>query len=548
MKNSILRAFLLIAFVVATFAGFSQRIIGYFPNYNYGISNYTTIQYGNMTHLYYFSMNPRDLGGGTSDGTLWNTTGDPFAWFNVTNFDNVVARARLVNPNIKIFIVTGGAPGGDGTLNTRLYSIATTPSKLNTFCNSLCTFIKNKNIDGWDLDWEFPSGAAQLNAHEAMLAKMRQKIDSMKLADCKYYEITIAVGGGYTDVIPKACWNPAHTDYINANVMNIVDFINVMTYDGNIGAAPCSFSSHQHYNLVVKAMGDWTADFPTWPKSKMGIGVGFYDNSFVAFNSIGNVNTRYNNATYWPTGGSGCTNMQSKIDFARTQGYGGLIIWELTQDNNNCPGGSTAGGPPGCYSLLYCIKNHISTTWGNWSAPAPPCTLPVIWEKIEAEKTKSATSVSWITASEKDNSYFIVEGSADGTYFTTLGKVSSKGNSTEATTYNWTGSTRDLIFFRVAQFDLDGSLHFSQTVKVTTDDIDLNIFPNPFNDEFEIKLNNSSEDFVKVVLENSSGQIISEEIFSNNSTVKIGKALKSGLYVIKVTCGDEFFIRKIIKY
>ena len=544
MKNFRFKSILVVFCILLSFVSYSQRIIGYFPNYNYALSNYMTMQFGNMTHLYYFTMNPTTA----SDGSVWSTTGDPWSWFDINNFNNVVARARLVNPNIKVIIVSGGAPGGDGTLNNRFYDIATTPSKLNRFCNNICSFIKTNNLDGWDLDWEFPSGAAQLNAHEAMLARMRQKIDSMKLADCKQYEITIAVGGGFTDRIPKVCWNPAHTDYINANVMNIVDFINVMTYDGSIGAAPCSFSSHQHYDLVVKAMGDWTADFPAWPKSKMMIGAGFYDNSFVAFNSIGNVNTRYNNATYWPTGGSGCANMQAKIDYARTQGYAGVIIWELTQDNNNCPGGSTAGGPPGCYSLLYCIKNHVSTTWGNWTPPAPPCTLPVIWGGIEAKKTGSGIAVLWTTTSEKDNSHFIVEGSADGTNFTPLGKISSKGNSAEATNYIWNGNADGLVYFRIAQYDLDGDLHFSQIVKVETDEVDIYIYPNPSNDEFEISIKNFNDDVVKVVLESSSGQIISEESFSGNSQIKIGKGLKPGVYIIKVASGDDFFIRKIVKY
>jgi GH18 family chitinase len=101
-------------------------------------------------------------------------------------------------------------------------------------------------------------------------------------------EIAIAVGGGYTDVIPKVCWNPAHTDYCNANIINYLDFVNIMAYDGNIGSAPCSFSSHQHYNLMVKALSDWSTDFPTWPKSKMQIGVGFYNNSYSTFRSGGN--------------------------------------------------------------------------------------------------------------------------------------------------------------------------------------------------------------------------------------------------------------------
>lgn len=150
---------------------------------------------------------------------------------------------------------------------------------------------------------------------------MRFKINSLKTASCRHYEITAAVGGGYSDWIPRHCWNPAHTDYTTQTAIDYLDQVNIMTYDGNGGSPLCSFSNHQHYNLVTKAFTDWRTDY-TIPTSKINIGVGFYDNSGTNFNSIGNVSIRYNNATYW-NGGSGFPNMQAKIDYIRAQGGAG---------------------------------------------------------------------------------------------------------------------------------------------------------------------------------------------------------------------------------
>jgi GH18 family chitinase len=351
----------IILFTLISLNSLSQRIIGYYPNYQYNGTNHNNIQWNKMTHLHYFSLNPtRDnLGSATgqSKGNLW--IGDPYSWFNQTNFNNVVAKAKAVNPNIQIFICSGGATGSDTDLNQRFEYIGNNPSRLNTWCNNIINFIITNGIHGWDLDWEFPNTASARTAHANMLTKMRQKIDSTNSANCTFYKISIAVGGGYTDRLVKTCWNPAHTDYITQTAINQVDYFNIMTYDGNIGSAPCSFASHQHTGLVDKAYTDWTTDY-TIPASKISIGCGFYNNAGTAFSSGGN-NSTYYNQNYWATGGAGCPTLQWDMNYIKGKSGSGIIIWELTQDN------LCSGTTPTCYSLLDCLYQWTITNWGTFT-------------------------------------------------------------------------------------------------------------------------------------------------------------------------------------
>lgn len=342
----------------------AQRIVGYFPNYNYTATNYQNIQYNKLTHLNYFSLNPkRTPSSGQTDGSLW--TNDPYSWFTSTSFTNVVAKARAVNPNIKIFITTGGSPGSDSDLNTRLEYIGSNASVLNTFCNNIVSFIKTNSLDGWDLDWEFPTTASARAAHLNLVSKMRQKFDSVNSKDCKNYEITIAVGGGYTDPT-HTCWNPAHTDYLDCSVISYIDYLNVMSYDGDHSSTSgCSGSSHEDYTWVFqKSFNDWVTKCSV-PASKFVMGVGFYNNSGTAFNSGGNNSTWYNMTTY--SGGSGCPDMQSKISWIKSKGGSGIMIWELTQDN------LCSGTVPSCYSLLDCIYQYTIANWGTWTASSASC-------------------------------------------------------------------------------------------------------------------------------------------------------------------------------
>jgi GH18 family chitinase len=544
VKKSLFRIICLqaILFLLALQFAQAQRIIGYFPNYNYSMANASGIQYAKMTHLYYFSLNPTRSVSGQTTGSLWFN--DPYSWFTTASFNDVNIKAHAANPGIKMFIVTGGAPGSDSDLSTRLQYIGSTPSVLNTFCNNIINFIVTNNLDGWDLDWEFPDNAAARTAHQNLLAKMRSKIDSLKTVSCRYYEITAAVGGGYTDRLTHSCWNPAHTDYITQTAINYLDQINLMTYDGDIGAAPCSFSSHQHYDLVTKAFTDWRSDY-TIPASKINIGVGFYDNSGNDFNSIGNVGTRYNNATYW-NGGSGCANMQAKINYIHTQGGSGTMIWELTQDN------LCAGTTPACYSLLDCMYQYTQSTWGTWVAPTVSCTAPVELISFVGSNGAQGNELAWATASEVNNDRFEIERSIDGITYTSIGSVNGAGNSSTLLNYFFTDATNTTskTYYRLHQFDADGKSTYSKTVVVySVQELTLVASPNPFKDQCSITVSGiKGEDTAQLIIYDLIGNVYANEILEvSNGSYEIGKNLPNGIYICALKTQDKTTHLRIVK-
>jgi len=523
----------------------AQRIGGYFPNYAYTAANNTNMQYQKMTHLYYFSLNPNRTAAGQSDGGLW--INDPFFWFTTSYFDVVIAQARLINPNIKIILVTGGAPGSDTDLNQRLTYIATNDSRLNTFCNNICTFIKNNNLDGWDLDWEFPTNATERNGHEAMLAKMREKIDSMKTADCKHYEISIAVGGGYTTC---SCWNPCDVTKVNGTVINHVDIINIMSYDGATNSPwdpSCSHSSHQHYDRMVRALNDWKVAFPTWPNSKLTLGVGFYDNPPAqAFRAGGNNSTWYN-LNYWGNGGgSGCSNLQSKIDYIRTQGLAGSFIWELTQDN------LCTGTVPVCYSLLDCMYQHTLSTWGTWSEPLV-CPAPVSLVSFSGSYVNSQIELEWTTANELNNDYFIIKRSLnikDG--FIPIGKVIGNKSTESLTKYSFIDSVifqENVAYYRLAQYDLDKKVTYSKIISVNKESevIEVLIGQNPFTEETTLLVKGNQGETLVALLYDYLGNTVIKFILENEKEIKIGGNLKSGVYLLKVN-KEKSMVQKLLKY
>lgn len=506
----------------------AQRIIGYYPNYAYTAASANTIQYAKLTHLYYFTLNPAPTVAGQSNGTLW--INDPFTWFNTTRFNDVKTKARAANPNIKLFIVTGGAPGSDWDLSQRLEYIGNNPAILNTFCDNIINFIVANDLDGWDLDWEFPETTSAKNAHQNMLAAMRTKINALKASQCRHYEITIAVGGGYTDLTsPRVCWGNSHTDFINTTTIGYLDFINIMAYDGPLGGAPCSFSSQQHYDLFVKSFNDWRTAHGI-PASKINMGVGFYDNGHNAFNTIGNVNTRYNQ-TYW-NGGSGCPNMQSKINFTRTQGAAGIFIWELIQDN------LCAGTVPACYSLLDCIYQHTQSTWGAWTEPVDPCTLPVELILFEGKHQQTHNELRWTTASERNNQRFEIEKSTDGISFYRIGSVEGAENSITQTTYQYIDEDirSPLVYYRLNQYDLNGTSTLSHIISISSSSehmlTNYTVSPNPFENSFCIDLHNKESEEIQILIHDTLGNLLLNQTSTlEEGKINLGDKLPTGLFI-----------------
>lgn len=123
------------------------------------------------------------------------------------------------NPELKVMIACGGW-GADG-----FSDMALTPESREKFINSAYDFIQEYQLDGLDMDWEYPgiSGAGTKARDEdtqnftALMKGLREMLDRFDTAKT----LTFASAG----------WK-RYYDFIELNeVMKYADFMNVMTYD-----------------------------------------------------------------------------------------------------------------------------------------------------------------------------------------------------------------------------------------------------------------------------------------------------------------------------
>ncbi len=179
------------------------------------------------------------------------------------------------------------------------------------------------------------------------------------------------------------------------------------------------------------------------------------------------------------------------------------------------------------------------------------CALPVELLKFDVVKQGSGALLSWSTASEKNSAFFIVEKSIDGKNFTAIGKVSTYGNNNTTINYSFTDPNLNtgVAYYRLAQYDIDGSVRYSKIISVSSDEInELQIFPNPNNGSFTVAFSGINETDVKINLVNNLGQLIYSGFISSKSPRPIDlHQVSNGIYYLQVYTDDKIIVKKIIK-
>ncbi|HSV88305.1 MAG TPA: glycoside hydrolase family 18 protein [Bacteroidales bacterium] len=136
---------------------------------------------------------------------------------------SVLRQVREQNPGLKLLISVGGWSWSGG-----FSDMALTRESRAKFIESAVEFLKRHDLDGLDIDWEYPGLPGNNNIHRpedkenftALLRECRQALDKLG-GGSKHYLLTIAAGSfqAYLDNTEMAVVD----DYL--------DFINIMTYD-----------------------------------------------------------------------------------------------------------------------------------------------------------------------------------------------------------------------------------------------------------------------------------------------------------------------------
>lgn len=226
----------------------------------------------------------------------------------------------------------------------------------------------------------------------------------------------------------------------------------------------------------------------------------------------------------------------------------GPDAWVANFGDMNVFGGEGRMFSHGYALRKYCISFSEYVVAGGGEA------IPIELLGFIAEVEKGVVNLSWSTATETNNEYFVIEKS-NGTDFTEVAKINGGGSSTVKKNYAAVDEKpfSGLSYYRLRQVDYNGEYKFSKVVAVNNVKTgnQMVIFPNPSERVFKIKFLNAI-DKAEVTIYNQHGSASYTKTFLNlgvNPAIELNlqDVLLPGIYYLQVNSGSgDLAIQQIV--
>jgi trimeric autotransporter adhesin len=235
-----------------------------------------------------------------------------------------------------------------------------------------------------------------------------------------------------------------------------------------------------------------------------------------------------------------------------------LAVWDLTNDAIDSDGQYSGGmiqyviNPGGSGAASSSFNNNYNVDFGFYihilSVNKLDFTPVLKGENVE---------LNWSTTEELSVNKYHIERSFDGTSFTEIGSVLSKGDGDFSyIAYDNKAAVdpkNSSVFYRLRIEDKNGAFNYSETKKINFNKLTkLQISPNPFTDLFRLNLNASKRSEAVINIVNAAGQQvyyrkIALESGANIISLDNMQKLSKGLYVMQIQSGGEILKHKLIK-
>ncbi len=286
------------------------RSVGYLPSW---AGNVNSVQYTKITHINYSFALPN------SNGTLQ-------AIDNPAKLSSLVSLGH--NNGVKVSLAIGGWNGGN---DSAFEAFAGNAASRTTFVNSVVNVVNQFNLDGIDMDWEYPDPGTSGSNFTALMSQLSSAMHSRG----KLLTAAVVSGGNTANGIQQA-------------VFGQVDWLNIMAYDGG--------SPHANYDWAISSANFWKSR--GLPASKTVLGVPFYSRpGGMSYAQLVGMDPANANRDCVTAGGAqqcynGVPTVRRKTEWAKANG-GGIMYWELSQDTagstslvNAIYEVATGGSPP----------------------------------------------------------------------------------------------------------------------------------------------------------------------------------------------------------
>ena len=280
MKAKLLSILFLFAYLCANITfGQSSKVKKYIVN-GYvggfrGLVKTELIDAKKLTHINYAFVNVQD-----SLAVLTNIETDS------TNFRKL-NKLKLINPDLKIVISIGGWAWSENFSDAVL-----TESSRKKFAKSSVDILREYDLDGVDIDWEYPGMKGEegniyrpedKENFTLMFKAIREELDQLEKEKSKKYLLTTAVGGSKSFI--------ENTNM--GEVAKYTDYILIMTYDyggknGTVGHHTNLYADKKNEDMSSADRSVKNFIAAGVPANKIGLGAAFYGKGWEAESTSNN--------------------------------------------------------------------------------------------------------------------------------------------------------------------------------------------------------------------------------------------------------------------
>ncbi len=229
---------------------------------------------------------------------------------------------------------------------------------------------------------------------------------------------------------------------------------------------------------------------------------------------------------------------------------GNYILEVYTEtDVTNCDGSMETirepmDAPTSFYSTCYEV---IMPDGGATCTPVELVTF-----EAEYNKTDDLVALTWVTASELDNSHFEVEHSLDAKTWVPIGKVDGNGTTIERHRYTFEDANylKGINYYRLKQVDFSGDYEYSDVRSVIIEEGKAwDIFPNPVSETLQVQSTIEGEFIINI--HDSKGALAKTTVITvEENVIEFDLTdLVNGLYFVNIYSlnGQGVFSQQIIK-
>ncbi len=191
-------------------------------------------------------------------------------------------------------------------------------------------------------------------------------------------------------------------------------------------------------------------------------------------------------------------------------------------------------------------------TWWTLSSSTSP--LPVQLASLKAVCVDRKISVQWVTQSELNNDYFLIEKSTDGRFFNELAKVKGAGTTSAISYYSFVDDESlkgKTAFYRLSQTDINGQQSRVGEVQSTVCNSQpaLSVHQVMSSGSLSLHINSEASGNATIEITDATGKKIKSEkleLQSGINSVIFTEEFAAGYYTAAVRCNNEIAVAKTV--